>query len=140
MAEKFLLDTSAIFALTDREEGADTIAVLLEKALAGECQVEVCAASLMELYYVTLKERSEQEAAQLVAMVKSWPVSWVYPDEKLLLLAGRMKALHRLSFADALIAAAAKLHGATLVHKDPELDSLAGELSLLNLPFKPRSR
>jgi predicted nucleic acid-binding protein len=51
-----------------------------------------------------------------------------------------MKALHRLSFADALISAAAKLEGATLVHKDPELDRLADELELLNLPFKRKSR
>jgi predicted nucleic acid-binding protein len=51
-----------------------------------------------------------------------------------------MKAFHRLSFADALAAAAAKLRGATLVHKDPELDSLSGEVALLSLLFKTRSR
>jgi len=52
------------------------------------------------------------------------------------MLAGRIKAFHRLSFADALIAAVAKLRGATLVHKDPELEALAPELALLSLPYK----
>jgi predicted nucleic acid-binding protein len=63
-------------------------------------------------------------------------VEWSYPDEKTFLQAGRLKASHRLSVADALIAATAKLHDAVLVHKDPELEALRGEMELLSLPFK----
>ena len=136
MGDRFLLDTSAVLALTDREEGAETVEALLERAASAECAIEICAASLMELYYISLQEGSEDEAARLVAAVKSWPVTWIYPDEKALMLAGRIKAYQRLSFADALIAAVAKLRGATLVHKDPELNALAGELPLLRLPYK----
>jgi predicted nucleic acid-binding protein len=40
--------------------------------------------------------------------------------------------------ADALIAAVAKLHHATLVHKDPEFEAIASQVSLLSLPFKQR--
>ena len=140
MGDRFLLDTSAILALTDREEGWETVAALLQEAAAGKCQVECCAASLMELYYINIRERSEEEAAQLLATVRSWPVSWIYPDERLFLLAGRIKAQHKLSFADALIAATAKLQGATLVHKDPEIEALAADLEQRILPFKPRRR
>jgi hypothetical protein len=35
----------------------------------------------MEVYYITLMEQGEDEAARLLALVKSWPVVWVYPDE-----------------------------------------------------------
>lgn len=136
MADGFVLDTSAILALTDREEGWATVAALLQEALAGECRIECCAASLMEVYYLTIQERSEEEAAQLIGILKTWPVHWIYPDEQLFLLAGRIKSLHKLSFADALIAAVAKLHGATLVHKDPEITALAGDFPQLILPFK----
>jgi len=58
----------------------------------------------------------------------------------MLLQAGRFKAFYRLSVADALIAAVAKLRQATLVHKDPELEALAPEVALLSLPFKKRTR
>lgn len=95
-----------------------------------------CAVTLMELYYITLQEQGDDLAAQLVGLVKSWPIRWIYPDEKALLHAGRIKAFHRLSFADAIIAAVAKLHEAVLVHKDPEFETLADEVSLLNLPYK----
>lgn len=93
----------------------------------------------MEIYYITRMEEGEDRAAELVALTKSWPVEWIYPDERTLLQAGKLKANYRLSVADALIAAVAKLHQATLVHKDPELSNLEGEISLLNLPFRKKT-
>jgi ribonuclease VapC len=139
VAERYVLDTSAILTLTDQEAGADEVENILNTALAAACQIEVCSISLMELSYITWREQGENEAAQLVALVKSWPVVWVYPDEKILLQAAKLKALHRLSLADALIAAVAKLHHATLVHKDPEFETLSEQVVLLTLPYKTAS-
>ncbi len=139
MAERYVLDTSAIFSFTDQEEGAVEVERILELAGKDRCRVEISSASLMEVYYTTLQETGEDEASQVVALIKSWPVHWVYPDEKTLLLAGRIKAFHRLSFADAQIAATAHRAGATLVHKDPELMALSDEIDLLALPFKSKA-
>ncbi|MBI4756746.1 MAG: PIN domain-containing protein [Betaproteobacteria bacterium] len=50
----------------------------------------------------------------------SLPIRWVRETPELLVRAGEIKARHRLSLADAWIAACASLAGATLVHKDPE--------------------
>jgi PIN domain nuclease of toxin-antitoxin system len=36
----------------------------------------------------------------------------------------------------AIIAAVARLHEAVLLHKDPEFETLADEISLLSLPYK----
>lgn len=47
---------------------------------------------------------------------------------------------YQLSFADAWIAATAKLQGATLVHEDPEIEALGAELDQRILPFKRRQR
>ncbi|MGH7963395.1 MAG: PIN domain-containing protein [Candidatus Binatia bacterium] len=139
MPDLYVFDTSAIVAFTDQEEGADEIERLLNAARANTCRIEACALSLMELYYVALQEAGEDEAAKLVALVKSWPMVWIYPDERILLQAGKIKATYRLSVADALIAAVAKLRSATLVHKDPELKALAPEVTLLNLPLKKKT-
>jgi predicted nucleic acid-binding protein len=91
----------------------------------------------MELYYVALREQGEDPAARLVALVKAWPISWIYPDERMLLAAGRLKAHHRLSFADAVVAAAAARRRAVLVHRDAEFESLAAAVSRQALPFRP---
>ncbi len=90
----------------------------------------------MELFYAAMREKGEDESYRLVALVKAWPLEWVYPDNRVLLQAGRLRATYRLSVADALIAAVAKLHDATLVHKDPKLDELQGLNKLMTLPFK----
>jgi len=138
--DSYVLDTSAIFAYTDQEDGCEEVEKLLYEARAAVSVLIICSISLMEISYISLMEQGEDKAAELIALVKSWPVSWVYPDERLLLQAGKLKASYRLSVADALIAAVAKLHDATLVHKDPELAALSGELNLRNLPFKKRKR
>jgi predicted nucleic acid-binding protein len=138
VVDLYVLDTSAIFTFTDQEDGADEVERLLGAAQTNKCQLEVCSISLMELYYITLREKGEEQAAKLIALVKSWPVVWVYPDEKTLLQAAKLKATYRLSVADALVIAVAKLHRATLVHKDPEFEAVAGDLAFLSLPFKKK--
>ncbi|MGH2452845.1 MAG: type II toxin-antitoxin system VapC family toxin [bacterium] len=136
MAERYVLDTSAILAFLGGEQGADSVERLLRAARAGRIQVLVCSISLMEVFYTALRAKGEDEAVRLLALVRAWPLEWVYPDEKALLQAGSLKASYRLSVADALIAAVARLHHAKLVHKDPELEVLKGQIELLSLPSK----
>ncbi len=136
MAERYVLDTSAILAFLGGEQGADSVERLLRAARAGRIQVLVCSISLMEVFYTALRAKGEDEAVRLLALVRAWPLEWVYPDEKALLQAGSLKASYRFSVADALIAAVARLHHAKLVHKDPELEPLKGQIELLSLTSK----
>ncbi len=136
MAERYVLDTSAILAFLGGEPGADRVERLLRGARTGRHEVLVCSITLMELFYTAMRAKGEDAAVRLLALEKAWPLEWVYPDEKVLLQAGRLKASHRLSVADALVAAVARIQGATLVYKDPELEALRGQVDLLNLPSK----
>lgn len=136
MSERYLLDTSAIFAFTDGEEGCETVDELFDHAAEGGTRVLGSSMSLMEIYYVTLQKEGDDNAARLFNAVKHWPLKWLHPSEETLLVGGRVKARHRLSFADALIAATAWLATATLVHKDPEFEALEGEVPMLALPYK----
>ncbi len=138
MAERYVLDTSAILAFLGGEPGANRVERLLRGAREGRHEVLVCSITLMELFYTAMRAKGEDVAFRLVALVKAWPLAWVYPDEKALLQAGRLKASHRLSVADALIAAVARMHGATLVHKDPELETLRGQVELLSLSSREK--
>jgi len=51
-------------------------------------------------------------------------------------LAAELKAAHRLSVADAWIAALAEERGATPVHKDPEFEQVEAVVKVLKLPYK----
>ena len=129
-ADVFVLDSSALLALIEDETGADRVEDVLRRQRAVLPWV-----ALMEVYYVTKQEQGQVEADRRHALLKQMAaeISWG-ADEATILLAGDLKAVIRLSFADALIAAIARRHGAVLLHKDPELAVLAGQQPTEALP------
>lgn len=128
--KKYVLDTSALMAYLEAEEGFDRV----ENILADE-EVILPFISLMELYYISLQEQGQTIADQRYAAFRRYPVIWQF-DEQTTLTAARLKAANRISFADSLIAAIAIRYGAILIHKDPEYDELAGQLEMEALPYK----
>ena len=50
--------------------------------------------------------------------------------------AAKLKAAHKLSFADSFVAATAQRIGAVLLHKDPEFNAVSGVVKLRMLPPK----
>ncbi|MBI3377093.1 MAG: type II toxin-antitoxin system VapC family toxin [Nitrospirae bacterium] len=136
MSKSYVLDTSAIFTFTKAEEGSDVVEDILNMAKKGKDSVYLSFVSFMELYYVTWQEKSEDAARELIILVKSLPVHRVDSNERLTLSAGRLKANHRLSVADAFIAATAIEKGAVLVHKDPELEVISKYTEIIELPYK----
>ena len=136
MNELVVLDTSAIFAFLEDEQGADKVRDYIDAATRGKTRILLCFVTLTELRYVVIQEHDDVAADRAVAMVKAWPVEWVHSGEDLCRAAADLKARHRISLADAFIAATAQQHGAGLVHKDPEFDALAEEIQLLPLPYK----
>ena len=133
-----VLDTSAIVCVLEDEPGADVVEERLTAAQVGKIHLGASCMTLVEVYYKAHQSEGQQHASQLVTMIKSWPVEIVYPDEELCLVAGEIKALFPLSFADAFVAATARETKAVLFHKDPEFESLHGTISLKALPYKSR--
>ena len=132
--------TSAIFALTDNEDGADVVEEFLDRAKKGQTSLHISAMTAMEVYYVSSEESGEKEANRLLLLVRALPVTELPLEDALVLPAARFKARYKISVADAWIAATALVHNLTLVHKDPEFDRLKEGLSLLSLPYKPKKR
>ena len=116
----FCLDTSAILTLRDDEPGAERVAMLLE----GPDPCFACFMTRMEVLCRVWKDEGERSGRLAYKQLQSLPIEWVDQTEALLLEASRIKALHRLSVADAWIAAAALLGRATLLHKDPEFEAI----------------
>ena len=118
---RYLLDTSALLALRDREAGADEVADLLYQSQAGQAQCLACFMTLMEIFYRVWKDEGEIAGRLAYEQVQVLPLVWVHEDPSLLEKAAELKATYPISLADAWIAAAALLQEAKLVHKDPEL-------------------
>ncbi len=136
MADAVVLDTSACFAFLENEAGADIVEAYLLDARAERITVHASFASLTEVEYITIQERGDADAHAALAKMKDWPVQWHHTDDVLCSEAAKLKAAHKVSFADAFVAATALRLNAMLVHKDPDFDALKGIIKLHPLPPK----
>lgn len=129
---EYLLDTSAVLTLLEDEQGAERVETLLRREL-----VLFPFVVLLETYYITLREQTEDIADKRYALLKQLPATFMWDiDEPTMFTTGRLKANNRLSLAGALIAAFALRNNAVLVHKDPEFEVLTGIIQMETLPYK----
>lgn len=136
MSESFLLDTSALMALTDEEPGAERVRELVTQALSADLALHGCFASLTEVQYSKTYNVGHARAAQIIADLKKLPIAWVHSDDALCASAAVWKADHNVSFADAFVVATAVRVNAIVVHKDPELIKLGRLIRQEVLPLK----
>jgi ribonuclease VapC len=129
-----LLDTSALLTLRDDEAGADDVALRLEAGSRGGIPCRISFISLMELFYRVWQDEGRTQGRLAYERCLSLPLIVVHEDAALLEKTAEIKATHRLSLADAWIAALATLLRATLVHKDPEFEPL--DIPQHRLPYK----
>lgn len=127
----FLLDTSALLALRDNEQGANRICELLSDG--SPCYGSFM--TLMEMFYRVWKDEGEAAGREAYADCFALPMIWIHESPEILQRAAVIKATHPLSVADAWIAATAWELEVTLVHKDPEFENLP-ELLQERLPYK----
>jgi predicted nucleic acid-binding protein len=133
--EAFVLDTSAVLALWNEEDGASFV----EKILRDKPQqrtIFISFMTFMECRYRVWKDQGRNAADELFRSLTLLPVIRVDVDDALLMTASELKAQHKISVADSWIIATAVSRKATLVHKDPEFDALADRVVMKALPHK----
>jgi len=134
--EVFILDTSALLAYIEDEDGAEYAEELLIKAESNEVTVYIAFVSLTEVMYITLQEKDEDTARARVDLIKSLSCIIEESSETLNFTAARLKAKNRISLADAYIAALCQERNGVLVHKDPEFENLSPAITQHKLPYK----
>jgi len=107
------------------EAGADTVQDLLDRANKSEILVFVSFVTFTEIFYITLREKGEEEAQKRIKLMDALATTRIESSKELSLIAGRLKAAYRLSFADAWIAATAMFYDDILVHKDPDFEPVS---------------
>jgi predicted nucleic acid-binding protein len=131
-AKTFVLDTSALMAFIEQEQGAERVRDVLQKQ-----SIILPWLSILEVVYISRRELGEEEALMRYALLKKLNAEIIWnADEALLLQAARIKSTCSLSLADSVIAAIAAQNHATLLHKDPEYEQLQGVIEMEVLPYK----
>jgi predicted nucleic acid-binding protein len=132
---RYVLDTSAVLAVLNDEEGIETVLDLLEAAHSGGTLVYMPFMALMELEYLNLRRHGQEETERVLNLVEAWPVEIEHSTEEWRHEAARVKATSPVSVADAWICSLARLLDAELVHRDPEYDTVP-DLKVLQLPYR----
>ncbi len=120
----YVLDANAMIAMLYDEPGADVVESLLKQ------QGAVCwahAINLCEVFYAVVRSNGESKAQASLAGLKALGIrTRADMDDQFWQDAGRIKAAHRLSLADAFaVALARKVNGELVTSDHHELDPLA---------------
>ena len=123
----FVFDSYAILALLGGEEGAGEVAQLLS---GGSPHLLMTYVNLGEVLYAVIRERGQDRADTALLALESSRLAFVPAERALTLEAARLKARHRISYADAYCAALARLTDLPVVTGDPEFNQLTGQVRL----------
>jgi len=133
--EAFVLDTSAVLALWNEEDGASIVEKILRDN-SRHRKIYISFMTFMECRYRLWKDHGRDAADEIFRTLSLLPVARVDVDDKLIMIASELKVQHRISVADSWIIATAITRNATLVHKDPEFEALSDRVNMKILPYK----
>lgn len=135
MPEKFVLDACAVIAYLNDEEGSDKLEELLWNASKGTNSLFMHELNLLEIYYGVYRDEDEQLAEETYDRIINLPIKMITGIKKSVFkTAGRLKAIYRISLADSIALAEAKVRDNPLVTCDHhEFDPIQkqNELSFL---------
>jgi predicted nucleic acid-binding protein len=120
---KYLLDTQALLAFFNNEDGADKVEAILREIDENKVEGFVSAITLTELYYFYSRRIGERLAKERIEQLKLSNLRIVPITEEIAVLAGEYK-LRGIPIADALIAASAQLVAAPVVTADEHFEKL----------------
>jgi ribonuclease VapC len=118
---RYVLDSFAILAWYQREEGAFHVQQLLGSR---QHQRWMTVINLGEVYYRVAKEAGMRAAPEALDTVERLPIVFVDADRPLALAAALIKARYPISYADCFAAALARQLDAAVVTGDPEFEPL----------------
>ena len=121
---EYVLDTTAVMSVLLGRPGHEPVVDVLDDA--SKHSVLLPFMTLMELEYGLLRALPQPEVAEAMRLVGAWPAEVVESSPNWRHAAAEVKSRGGLSLADAWIAALALLRGATLMHHDPEFDTVPG--------------
>ena len=137
---RYVIDTSALLAYIENEDGAIEVEQLIIDALENQHTVFLSVVSCIEMFYVSLQEQGMAVATERLQLLKRLPFVCEPLRDDLVETIGQIKASHAMSFADCCIAGLAKQKRAILMHKDPEFEQIEDEIVQHKLPYNTANK
>jgi predicted nucleic acid-binding protein len=125
-----VLDSHALLKFLRDEEGAETVAHILEKAGLRDQPVHMTEVNYAEVQYMIRRKDGDKAWRSIAAELVAAPIQFHPADRALADTAADFKARFKISLADAFAAALAKEKKADLITGDPEFKPLEKEIKI----------
>jgi ribonuclease VapC len=129
--ECYVLNSYAIFALSQREEGHEIVAHLLLRAERGDAFLYLSLINWGEILYILERDHGEAVALEMVKDIDRLPIILCDVNRRRIAAAAHVKARYPVSYADAFAIALAQELGATVLTGDPEFKKVEDFVPIL---------
>lgn len=125
MTLNVVLDAWALMSIVRREQPAmGRVYGVLRDAEDGRAQVAMSVINVGEVYYHVARAFGMEDGDRLLAYVRRLAIAILPATDERVMAAARIKAKHRVSYADAFAVAASEELGGSVWTGDPELIAL----------------
>ena len=121
---RYLFDSHALLAFFQKEEGADTVANILRKALKQKLEQLICVINLGEIIYMTKRRFGDKRKVEILGRIHQLRFKILPVPEAIVYKAAELKAQYPISYADCFALACAIEHSAILITGDPEFEKV----------------
>ncbi len=125
-----ILDTYAVIAFFQREEGYEKVKSYLFTAADKGNHLLMSSVSFGEVHYISIRRYGEEKAHEIEIALQGMFVEIVPVDAALAREAARFKATKKMSYADCFAAALAKLRKGEVITGDKEFKEVEKEVKI----------
>ncbi|MFA6072304.1 MAG: type II toxin-antitoxin system VapC family toxin [Janthinobacterium sp.] len=125
-----VLDAHGLLVFLEKEAGFDKVEQSFVAAVEKDNYLLMASVNFGEVYYIVLRECGQEKAHEIEKIIRTLPIEIVDVDIQLAREAGRLKANHKISYADCFAAALAKLHKGEVLTGDKEFKTLENEIKI----------
>lgn len=130
MSSQYVLDSFAILALLQKEQGHERVFEILDESKKGTSQVMMTWVNVGEVVYTIQRRWDKFKVHKVLANLETSNIEFVDAGQELSLKAADYKASFPIAYADAFAAALADMNAFVLVTGDPEFKMLEERISI----------
>lgn len=128
--EKIILDSFALIAYFEQEEGASKVVHFLERAERKQNRLLLTFINWGEIYYAIFRSKGESRAEDCLLLMDQLPIELVGIDRELVYQASRIKGQYAVAYGDCFAAALAKREECPVLTGDKEFQKLNKEIQV----------
>ena len=125
-----VLDSWSVIAYLEDEPSGQQVADLIAAAHEEGIPIYMTVVNAGEVWYIIAREISEEEANSSIKELRELRIQFVDADWELTQEAARLKAQHKMSYADCYAAALTKVKKADLVTGDTEFKAVEDQVKV----------